>query len=74
MDLIGLTDDELLSRRHQAFLRLQAALGSAPRRADAYEEIGRINRELKQRRPAATTGGKHGNPDRPVGELTDLAD
>jgi len=66
MDLIGLTDDELLSRRHRAFLRLQAALGSAPRRADAYEEIYQINRELRQRGPAATTRGGQGNPDRTV--------
>lgn len=40
MDYTGLTDDELLSRRHQAFLRLVIAPGSADaRKASAYDEI-----------------------------------
>ena len=51
VDLANLTDDELLSRRHQAFLRLSEAPGSDPRREVAYEEIKRINRELANRKP-----------------------
>jgi hypothetical protein len=54
MDLTGQTDDELLSRRNQAFLRLARAPGIDPRRASAYDEIRLINRELQRRRlPAA---------------------
>ncbi|HYW26850.1 MAG TPA: hypothetical protein VE953_21960 [Terriglobales bacterium] len=50
MDLTGLTDAELLSRRHQAFLRLTTARGFDARRANAYEEIRLINEELGRRR------------------------
>ena len=51
MDLSDLTDDELLLRRNEAFLRLSAAHGSDPRREIAYDEIKRINQELAKRRP-----------------------
>ena len=48
MDYTGLTDDELLSRRHRAFLRLATAPGSSDAgRASAYDEIKLINRELE---------------------------
>ena len=53
MDLSTLTDDELLSRRHRAFLRLSLTRGPDPRREVAYDEINRINRELANRRPAS---------------------
>ena len=61
MDLSGLTDDELLSRRHQAFLRLSSGRGFDVRRTDAYEEIGLINRELR-RRPGNARRPKHRAP------------
>jgi hypothetical protein len=51
MDLSGLTDAELLSRRHQAFLRLRGSHGFDARRDSAYEEIHQINRELRRRPP-----------------------
>jgi hypothetical protein len=51
MDLTGLTDTELLARRHRAFLRLARARGFDARLATAYEEIRLINQELEQRRP-----------------------
>ena len=50
MDLTVQTDDELLSRRNRAFLRVASAQGPGPRRASAYDEIRLINRELKRRR------------------------
>ncbi|TMC05552.1 MAG: hypothetical protein E6J41_21710 [Chloroflexi bacterium] len=51
MEYSGLTDDELLSRRNQAFLRLAAAQRrSDPRRPSAYDEIRLINGELERRR------------------------
>ena len=51
MEYSGLTDDELLSRRNQAFLRLEAApRRSDPRRDSAYDEIRLVNRELERRR------------------------
>jgi hypothetical protein len=51
MDLTGQTDDELLSRRNQAFMQLATAPGPGPRRVSAYDEIRLINRELERRRP-----------------------
>jgi len=51
MELSNLTENELLSRRHQAFLLLGTARGSDPRREVAYDEIKRINQELVNRRP-----------------------
>ena len=59
VDLAGLTDDELLSRRHQAFLRVSAAHGPDPGRASAYGEIGLINRELARRRPPTPDARRH---------------
>jgi len=50
VDLSGQTDDELLSRRNQAFLRLASTHGPGARRASAYDEIRLINRELERRR------------------------
>ncbi|HEY7198716.1 MAG TPA: hypothetical protein VIC57_00815 [Candidatus Dormibacteraeota bacterium] len=52
MDLTGLTDDELLERRHLAFLRLTREGAADGDRTTVYEEIRRINRELVRRRPA----------------------
>jgi hypothetical protein len=61
VDYTGLTDDELLSRRHRAFLRLATAPGSSDaRRASAYDEIKLINRELERRRQLSAS---HSAPD-----------
>jgi len=65
VDLTGQTDDELLSRRNRAFLRLAMAPGAGPNRANAYDEIRLINRELKRRRPpgaGSTKAGADGVP------------
>jgi hypothetical protein len=50
MKLTGLADDELLSRRHQALLRLARAQGSRIPEAGAHDDIKQINQELDRRR------------------------
>jgi hypothetical protein len=50
MDLARLSDGDLLDRRNEAFLRVSGALPSHPDRAQAYQEIRLINRELQRRR------------------------
>jgi hypothetical protein len=62
-NLTGLADDELLSRRHQAFLRVARTQGSRMLEASAYDDIEQI---ITTRSPwaIASSTAKHasGNP------------
>ena len=49
MNLNGPADGELLSRRHQAFLRLARAQASRMLEASAHDDIKQINQDLDRR-------------------------